>query len=315
MTSYDLTTHAAGVLALAGEGWLRLSGKDTKPFLHRMISAHVEKLPNGEGTRGLLLNVKGHIEADLRVFAVADDEVFALVPARVHADVAAKLEKYIVMDEVVLEDLATPVVTVQGPRARDVVASLFPSLPPLDKENAHAVVNGARVLRHDRSGLGGFDVVGGDASALIAAAKSLGGGALDPEVLDLITIENAVPVLGRDFGPEQLPQETRLFELGFVAIDKCYVGQEVVSRLHYRGHANRLLAAFALDEPPAPGSKLEKDGKEVGWITSSARSPRSGRAVALGYVRREHAGPGTILQVSGSGTRAEVGPIPWLPRS
>lgn len=317
---YDEAVSAAGVLDLWQDGWLRLSGKDTKPYLHRMVSCHVEKLPAGKGRRGLLLNVKGHVEADVSVLATGDEEVFVQVPAAAREKVAATLERYIIMDEVAFEDATElhALMTVQGPKAAAVVGeALGGAVPALADEldNAEMPLPGegrARVVRRDRTGLGGTDVIVPRARALevhdrlLAAARAHGGALCSPEALDALRLEAGIALFGRDFGDENLPQEARLDELGIVAFDKCYIGQEVVSRLHFRGHANKLLSGLLLETAPPPGAKLEKDGKDVGRVTSAAFSPARGRPIGLGYVRREHAQPGTELALVADGARSRA---------
>jgi glycine cleavage system aminomethyltransferase T len=98
----------------------------------------------------------------------------------------------------------------------------------------------------------------------------------------------------------------------------CYIGQEVVARVTYRGHVNRKLAGFAFPDAriPAPGAPVRVDGKDVGRITSAVVSPALGRGVALGYLRREHWEPGTRVEVAGEGEplQAEVAALPFYRR-
>src|SRR5439155_18343 len=99
----------------------------------------------------------------------------------------------------------------------------------------------------------------------------------------------------------------------------CYIGQEVLARITYRGHVNRQIVGFRLsdDRVPGAGSRVLVEGKDVGWITSAVVSPSLGRALALGYLRREHWGPGTLGEVEGpEGTlAAEVSALPFYRRS
>ncbi|MBI3724990.1 aminomethyl transferase family protein [bacterium] len=138
-------------------------------------------------------------------------------------------------------------------------------------------------------------------------------------MLDLLRLEAGRPRFGADFGPETIPQEARLEEkeADALSFDKgCFLGQETVARLRFRGHVNRLLVGLVSESDVSPGSSLRKDGKDVGKVTSAARSPLlSGKTIALAYARREHASPGTEVEVvSGERTApARIVPLPFAP--
>lgn len=132
----------------------------------------------------------------------------------------------------------------------------------------------------------------------------------DAETLDVMRIEAGLPALGRELDEEVLPPEARL-ERAISTTKGCYVGQEIVARLRARGQVNHLLVGLALevDALPVEGTVLTADGRPTGEITSRAESPALG-PIALGYVRREHAEPGTTVDFDAG--RARVVELPFV---
>lgn len=326
---YAHAVAAAGLLDLSGEGFFRCEGPGAREFLQRLLANDVLKLDVGQGRRSLLLDVKGKIAADLACLRTAGAEVHLLVPEPAREATLKMLQLYGIADPLETTDATDERVlaTVQGPRARAAVETLA-SLPPLAAELDHATlelagIGPARVVRHDRSGLGGYDVLvpaaSGEAArqALARAAASVGGGPLSKEALDVLRLEAGLARFGPDFGPETIPQEARLEEPPGVALsfDKgCFLGQEVVARLRFRGHVNKLLCGLELPASLPVGTGLWKGEKEIGRLTSVARSPRLGRWVALGYVRRELSASGTEIEARPQGaspTSVKVAALPF----
>src|SRR5207245_3582017 len=117
------------------------------------------------------------------------------------------------------------------------------------------------------------------------------------EALEVLRIEAAVPKWGVDMDETTIPNEAGL-EARAISYDKgCYIGQETIARIKTYGHVNRQLVQLAAPGEVLPGAKLSAGGGEVGQVTSVARSNRLGKVLALGYVRREVASPGTKLMV------------------
>jgi folate-binding protein YgfZ len=135
------------------------------------------------------------------------------------------------------------------------------------------------------------------------------------QALDALRVEAGVPWYGRDVDETMIFPETRLEQL--VSYTKgCYIGQEVVARVKYRGHINRGLAGLVLegDRVPAAGARVMAADKEIGRVTSAVRSFALGRPIALGIVRREHFEPGSALEVDDGGValRATVAALPFV---
>jgi folate-binding protein YgfZ len=299
---------------------LELEGKDAFTFLHRMVANDLKALVVGQGRRTLLLDLKGHCVGDLSVLRVGDErsggEKVAIVVARDGADaVESTFSKYGIADDFQIARSDARILTVQGPRAMDALP--LPGPMKLERELDHVLIPVPvaaaapgrammRIVRHDRTGRGGVDLVvaPGDLEAVRAAVRAERG---SDAALDLVRLEAGRSRFGRDFGPDTIPQEARLEEKeeDALSFDKgCFFGQEVVARLRFRGHVNRLLVPLVLEGEAASGAPLMKDGKEVGRLTSVGRSPALGKTIALGFVRREHATPGVVLEAGAA--RAKV---------
>jgi folate-binding protein YgfZ len=181
------------------------------------------------------------------------------------------------------------------------------------------------LIQQSRVGLAGFDLfvptdsLGAVTDKLIAAAKSVGGRACGWEALEIARIETGIPRYGLDMDETNIPLECGI-EARAVSYNKgCYIGQEVINRIHSIGHVNRELRGLKLADDlkqlPAKGDKLFHDGKEVGYVTSAVKSFALNANIALGYVRREVNAVGTelILNSFGAETKAITVELPFAP--
>lgn len=352
---YIALRETAGVMDLSFRGRLCLVGADRVRFLHGQITNDVKRLRPGEGCYAALTTNKGKMESDLNVLALADELLLDFEPG-LASEVTARLEKYIVADDVQVVDAAPHygLLSVQGPKAGDVVRALgllaelpakeFNSVkisdatlgeiyvvnharlgsvsnPPQPLTPSLSPSDGERVA--DRPGEGisksksyGFDLfvpissLGAVADKLIAAAKSLGGRACGWTAFETARIEAGIPRFGADMDETNIPLECGI-EARAVSYNKgCYIGQEVINRIHSIGHVNRELRRLRLADDlkslPARDAKLFHDGKEVGYITSAVKSPATQANVALGYVRREVSQGGQPLILRADGRELQV---------
>jgi tRNA-modifying protein YgfZ len=258
------------------ERLLRIAGPDARSWLGGQVTNDVRTLAPGRAVYTLILNARGKILSDATLYDRGD---LAMALPRDRADaIREHLEAHLVMEDVELDWSDDVVATVQGPGAGE-------------------IVRGFEAHENDRLGDGGFDVLAsaGEASAIYGALRERAGVEIDEASWEIARLRNARPRFGRDFGPDQYPQEAGL-ELRAVSFHKgCYLGQEVVCMLENRGQLTRRLALLEGAIEPSVGAALALDGKTVGQITSAARDPESGRTFALGYVKRAHANEGTAL--------------------
>jgi aminomethyltransferase len=136
---------------------------------------------------------------------------------------------------------------------------------------------------------------------LAAAARKHGGGPMGYTALNALRLEVGVPWFGYDFGEKQIPHEAGLQDSHISYTKGCYTGQEIVERVRSRGQVNRARVALKFDtkELPAANAPLLLEGKEFGYVTRSAFSPARNGFIGMGYVRREKAAAGEVLEVSG----------------
>ncbi len=303
--------RGAGLFRLAHRGVVAVSGGDARRWLDGMLSNDVTALA-AEGPQthchAALLTPIGRIVADLWVVARPDGFWLELEREAV-ADVLARLEKYVIADDVSLSDASDEWarLAVEGPAAPEVVAA---AAGPLADAGAVVVDYGwsgapARQLFVPAS------QASAAADALLAAGRDRGLVEGDLAALEILRIEAGVPRLGAELDEEVLPPEARLDDA--VSDSKgCYTGQEVIARIRSRGQVKHLLVGLRFDtgEPPEPGEPVEADERRIGEVTSAARSPDAG-VIALGFVTRPHADPETRVRVGGR--EARVAALPFVP--
>ncbi len=243
----------------------RVSGEKAGIFLHGQFTNHITGLKEGEANYNLLLTQKGKVLADLHV-GKHQDFYFLILEKKFKQIVIPHLQKLAPLSRVDIADESNNYDVVHVCKNSTVDFLSFPS---------------------GRIGLPGYDclVPKEKKESLVHLLKAGGLICLDHELLEMIRVEQGTPLLGQDVSEDNLPQESRLDRA--LHFDKgCYLGQETIARLHFRGHVNKCLVGLKIDstEPPKIGSAIIYDGKPVGRITSSVFSPRLNSPLALGYV-------------------------------
>jgi folate-binding protein YgfZ len=273
----------------SGPRLIRLTGPQRVWFLQNTITADVENVPDGRWVESCFLDPKGRVVAHFRVGFLGEEIWIDADPAS-GAPLADWFVKYRFRTKVEIEPVARPLVTVFGSPAAELVAA-----------GAVTQIGDAVVFGRTLAGVAVADVHGGNPVGSLPEGP--------PELYDVLRIEEGVGEFGVDFGPSDLPQEAGLTRV--VSVEKgCYVGQETIARIHFRGHVNRVLRTLAfhgVEADAVTGRKLLWDGRTVGSVTSAASSPAKG-PVGLGIVRVE-VPVEAALDVDGGG-EAVVGPIP-----
>jgi folate-binding protein YgfZ len=296
---YAALREGAALVDLGFRAVVRATGADRVPFLHGMLTNDIASLAPGSGCPALLLTIQGRVTADVRVAALAD-ALLLDVDVRARAGLVEALEKLIIADDVELGEPGEPLALIglEGPDA----GRLLPGGADLAPW-AHGVVTlaGAPVRAQRASELRGpgfvLHVPAARAAAVWEALLAAGARPCGMEALESRRVEVGVPRIGLDMDGGTLALEVPVEE-AVSATKGCYLGQEVVARGTARGHVNRRLVGLRLEGPEPPsGAPLVHDGKEVGRLTSVARSFGGGGPEALGFVRREHWDPGTALRV------------------
>jgi len=315
-----------GLFATDDLALLEVRGADRVRWLDGMLTQNVKALAargEGAGCHALLLTHRGAIVADLAVAVLGDALVLACARTA-SAPTRAALEKMIIADDVALSDRgdAFAALALEGGRAADVLGAALgaAAVPPAGDWCAAAIAGApVRIGAFGRSGERAFQLFVPPAAceavrrALESAAAERGIDCVagDAALLEVLRVEAGIPLQGAELDADVLPPEARLE--GAIANNKgCYVGQEIVARLRSRGQVNHLLVGLRFEgaPPPAVGSALGVAGRATGEITSVADSPSEG-PIALAFVRREHAEPGTVVDVAGGAT-ARVAALPFV---
>ncbi len=307
-----------------------LTGRDRLTYLQGLLTNDVAVLTAGTGCYAAFLTPQGRMITDLRVVELGDAALLD-VPAQTAADVRARLERFVFSEDVQVRDVtdALAEVGIYGPDAARAVASVLSgaldavTLDALRTYEARRTSYGgadAMVIRSDEPGVRGFDlVVPREQSASIHDALTRAGAAgVDQETVEIVRIESGRPRFGADMDHDTIPLEAGIDDRAVSRTKGCYVGQEVIIRVIDRGHGRvaRRLVGLAIDgaTPPSPGDVIVAGEREIGRVTSAARSPALGRPIALGYVHRDFVESGTAVHIVHAGVRlnAQVAELPFV---
>lgn len=314
---FDELRRGCGVYDLSWRGKIVVTGGDRVRWMNGMVTNNIKDLPLGRGNYNFLLNAQGRIQADLYVYNRGE---YLLVDTD-RAQVPRLLElfdKFIIMDDVEAANAEEKLtaIAVQGPNAREVLgrAGLPCSDPqPLEVVDATWQGFGISITRMASEVSDTFEIWLAPANAALAWDKLTEAGAtpVGADALEMFRVAAGIPRYGLDIRDKDLPQETEQYQaLNFRK--GCYVGQEIVERIHSRGNVHRKFTGFIVQgAPPEPGTKVTTADKEIGEVTSALEVPAEGRsqALALGYIRREAATPGAEVRVNGSS--ATVATLPF----
>ncbi len=299
-TEYELATERAGLRDRSERGKLELGGSEAAEFLQGQVTNDVAALAPGEGCYAALLDHKGKLRADMRVLRLADSIWIDTEPAGL-PPLLKTCETYSLGRDVAYRDATSErsILSLIGPQSR----AALDTEPPDDE---HAFVEGEHGL-YVATDLG-VDVIC-DADAVEAVRGVLGVDPISEATAECLRIEAGRPRFGREAGSETIPQEAAMNERAVSFTKGCYVGQETVARLHYKGKPNRTLRGLRLSQPAERGDPIHFGDKQVGEIGSACESPTLG-PIALAIVRRE-AETGATVTVGDDAAEAELVEIPF----
>jgi len=320
---YQAAHERVAVLDRSDRGRIVVSGNDRATYLQGLFTNDIAALRPGTGCYTAYLTAQGRMIADAWVYELGDVMLLSVV-GDVKDTVLARLDQFIFTEDVQLGDVTETFgqLAIVGPHAAGAVSGLTArdeaSLDAMPEHGTfRAVVEGgpAIVTRTHDVGPPGFDVYG--ERQLVAAVRERlgreGVPLIDPGTAAVLRIEAGIPLFGRDMDTETIPLEAGIEGRAISLTKGCYVGQEVIIRVLHRGHGRvaRRLVGLAIDgdQIPPDGAVIHGGDRDIGHITSAVRSPASGRPIALGYVRRESAAPGTSVSIEG--TPASVVELPF----
>ncbi len=304
---YRQLREECGLVDRSERGKLMVSGSEAAEYLQGQLTNDIEALTPGEGQYAALLDRKGHMQADMRVLRVSPDEIWIDTEPEPLEAARRHLEMYKIGREVVIADLTAEraILALIGPRSVEIAGTA--ALP----EDACETVKVGGVDCIAVGTADGIDLIAKavDAANLREALIGAGAAEVSPEAADVVRIEAGRPRFGAEMSTETMPAEAGIVERAVSFTKGCYIGQEPVARLHYKGRPNRHLRGLELSAPAVPGATLRLGEREVGTIGSACLSPARG-PIALAIVRRE-AEPGTELAVGEDGVTARVIDLPF----
>jgi folate-binding protein YgfZ len=274
---------AGGWVDLSDRAKFRLTGGDRERFLQGQVSNDVRLVREDATLYACIMTVKGKMSAD--IFIRAQSEAYELdAAAELRESLAARLERYIIADDVTLTDVtdSESLVHVISPR----------EVPDLPAEIAPHV----SVVRSKRFARDGIDLFA-SRNLLEPLRAQLGNGELGPAETELLRISEGVPRWGLDLAEDTIPVEAGLEERAISYTKGCYIGQEVISRIKSVGRVNHHLCRLRANFPLRAGDRLERDGKSAGEITSAAALTGTDEWLALGYLRSGFEKVGQRLQL------------------
>jgi folate-binding protein YgfZ len=273
-----------------------------------MTTNDIQGLSPGQGTYAFFLNAQGRILGDANVFCFEDHMLLDTEP-ETRQKLYEHLDRYIIADDVALEDVTTVVATVavEGPDALAMLESLGAVIP--ETALAWSEWDGRTIARADSTGSGGCTIFlpAADKPALIGQLARAGAVEATPDDARIVRIEHGKPRYGEEITERYLVQETG--QLHAVHFSKgCYLGQEIVERVRSRAQIHRVLRRLEIDaaEPPQPGAKLTSGDASAAEIVSAVFSPALSKVVALAYVRVQFAEPHTGLSLDGVPARVSL---------
>jgi folate-binding protein YgfZ len=299
-TDYERLREAVGLVDRSARGKLKLAGAEAVDYLQGQVTNDIEALEPGTGCYAALLNHKGKMLADMRVLRGEDhiwiDTEPSALPALVRNASMFSIGRD-VRHEIVTDSYA--ILSLIGPGAREPLDA-----PPPQEEHGFTTGEHGLYVSTDL----GVDLICPRADAAVVR-EALGVEQVSEEAAECLRIESGRPRFSIDVNSDTIPQEAGLNERAVSFSKGCYVGQETVARLHYKGKPNRHLRGLRLAEPVEHGDEIRLGERVVGQIGSASESPALG-PIALAVVRRE-AEPGAVVQVGPSSVEATVSELPF----
>jgi folate-binding protein YgfZ len=318
---YRLLREEAGVIDRSDRGMLEVSGPEATDYLQGQVTNDVEALvpPTsdalGTGCYAALLDRKGHMQADMRIQRLAEDRFWIDTEPGPAEVVHRHLDRYRIGREVAVGDFAAErtILSIVGPEARERLAEglgLSTTAIPVGPEHAHAEFAVAGISYRLIATDAGVDVVCAreSESALRARLAAAGLSDVSVEAGEILRVEGGRPRFGFEMTAATIPEEAGINERAVSFTKGCYIGQETVARLHYKGKPNRHLRGIRLQRAVASRDPVILGGRDIGNVGTAVLSPGEG-PIALAILRRE-AQPGARVEV-GDAVGGEVVDVPF----
>jgi folate-binding protein YgfZ len=305
---YRQLREGAGYLDRSRRAKLLVGGPDAADYLQGQLTNDVEALGPDEGCYAALLDRKGHIQSDMRVLRLGSGGIWLDLEPDAAPAVEKHLRTYSIGREVEIEDVSErwAISSLIGPLAAS--SAGFEGLGP---EHAQRSRNWEGVEVLAVATWAGIDLIAktDEAAALQRLLADAGAVEVSQEAAEILRVEAGRPRFGAEMSAGTMPAEAGIVERAVSFTKGCYIGQEPVARLHYKGRPNRRLCGLRLSASAAAGDDLRLGDRDVGAIGTACISPARG-PIALAVVRRE-AEIGAIVEVGNQGTTGEVVELPF----
>jgi folate-binding protein YgfZ len=299
---YRALREEAGLAGPLERGLLAVSGRDGAEYLQGQLTNDIEALEPGSGCYAALLDRKGRMQADMRVIRTSADEILIetepdrLDPVRRHLDMF-KIGREVEIGD---RSAATALLRLGGPASARALGDA-----PLGSEHA---CRPQRIAESDclvvATDMGCDLLVPADRTAEVRdAILAAGAEPVGAEAIDILRVEAGRPRFGAEMGEGTMPQEAGINDRAIDFEKGCYIGQETVARLHYRGKPNRHLRRLRPEGEVSAGDEIALGERVVGTVGTAVLSPAEG-PLALAILRRE-AEPGERVRI-GAGVTAIV---------
>jgi folate-binding protein YgfZ len=318
---YGLLRESVALLDKNYRAYLKFSGPDRVRYLNAILTNDIKGLKENHANISLFLNPQGHIQAEIETHALTD-KLFCVSYAMIRERLIPAMDKYIIMDDVTLEDRTAECSTLalEGPKAAVVVSELtgvdLNAMEELESCEISVGTIACRLVKRTPGTDASAEFMGHakDAAALWdvlrEAANRHGGGPAGYQALNSVRLEQGIPWFGYDFGEKQIPHEAGLQNSHISYSKGCYTGQEIVERVRSRGQVNRARVSLRFEgAAPQANTALLREGREAGTVTRVGFSPALGANIGMGYVRREASAEGTQLQAGETGAQVVATPI------
>jgi folate-binding protein YgfZ len=299
----------AGVFDLSSRGRVEVSGTEAVQFLNGMLTNDVAALKEGEWMHAAFPNVQGRLNASARIFRTGGRFLFD-TEAATYTRMLGALERFTLAGDFQVRDLTgeTALLSVQGAGSKEFVGSVF-------GEEASSVSRGrivtarfqnaeATIVRATHTAEDGFDLfVNADAAEILwDALTSAGARPAGFDALETLRVEAGIARYGVDASETNVVLEVVNEDEAVSYTKGCYIGQEIIARIHWRGHVAKKLAGliFGRDVEPSADARVRScvgEGREVGRITSTVFSPCLKRQVALAVIKYDHLAAGTEVKI------------------
>lgn len=324
---YAAVRSAIGITDLSHRTLIKLTGPDRAEFLHRILSQRIKGVAEGHGCHAALLTPQGKMVAVMRVL-VGEDMILLETEPAARVSLLEKLALYRLSQRVEIEDVTEQFVklSLQGPHAIRLIQALLQQDMTIGEELQHrqTALNHIplRIVNVQETGESGFELIAPVTlgaslwSYLLHVGAPYGLQPVGFAAFNVLRVEAGTPWYGVDMDDSHFPQEAQVdYVLDWTK--GCYVGQEPMARIRFRGHVNRKLVGLRFNKTSSPeqGNHVVGDGRAIGYITSAVHSLYLDAPIALGYVRREYSQPDTelVVQTHGGAAPAVVSALPFYP--